>query len=95
MMKTQGAVACPIGEARKSTWLWVPLHQMKRIRRFTAHSAKSTPTCCNRVWVESHSGKKPCPLAITKAPGIPEPLVIRSSAQRMSNSLAQLSLRCL
>lgn len=58
-MKTQGSVTHLIGEAQKSTWLWVPLHQVKRIRGFTAHLAKSIPTCCDRVWVESHSGKKP------------------------------------
>lgn len=57
--ESPGLSDCLIGEVRKSTWLWGPLHQVKRIRGFTAHLAKSTPTCCDRVWVESHSGKKP------------------------------------
>lgn len=69
MMKTQGSVTRLIGEARKSTWLWVPLHQVKRIRGFTAHLAKSIPTCCDRVWVESHSGKKPVSFGHHKGSG--------------------------
>jgi hypothetical protein len=31
VMKTQGSVTRLIGEARKSTWRWVPQQQVKRI----------------------------------------------------------------